>query len=189
MEKGVINLKKMWVLLMVLLMILSLVACSAENAEQPGDSQYEDVSDYENNDENDKENSIDDIEDEQSGNAAEIGKANTGLINEDKIPSGYRKDVAPIVGGSEIYDGQVLEQNGNTYYWIMCYSKAEKEDILKFYKEVLENATDKEEGTLSTGSYYLNGTLDNVRISLTIGDEDVHEEYKSFFPITMEMLE
>ncbi len=131
---------------------------------------------------------IDSVEKEKSSTSSDIGKANTGLINEDKIPSGYNKDLVPIVGGSEINKADEMEYNGNTAYVLVCYSKEEKEEVLKFYKEVMENAKDKEEGTLSTGSYYLNGSLDNAKIYLVIGDEDVHDKYKSFYNMTVEML-
>lgn len=132
---------------------------------------------------------LDSIDDKEAASTIDTGAANTGLINEDKIPGGYRKDLVPIVGGSEIYSSDEMEYNGNTAYVIVYYSVEKKEDVLEFYKEVLKDAADKEEGAFSTSSYYLNGTLDNVKVSLIIGDEDVHEEYSSFCNLTMEMLE
>ena len=133
---------------------------------------------------------IDSGEEEKSGSTIDMGKANTGLINEVRIPRGYNKDLVPIIGGSEINSADETEYNGNTAYVLVCYSKEEKEDILEFYKEVLKNAIDIEEGTLSnSGAYTLNGTLDNAKIYLYIGEEDVHEKYKSLYNMTVEILE
>lgn len=129
------------------------------------------------------------IENEISHNTIDIGRVNIDLTNEDKMPNGYRKDLVPIVEGTKIYDGREMEQNENITYMIMCYSKEEKADIYEFYKELMQNFKDKEEGTFSSGSHYINGTIDNVRAYLMIGVEDVHEEYKSRYSITMEILD
>ena len=82
-----------------------------------------------------------------------------------------------------------MEQNGNVAYMIMCYSKEEKEDIYEFYKKLMQSFKDKEEGTFSSGSHYINGIIDNTKSYLIIGDEVIYEEYESMFSITMEILE
>jgi len=150
----------------MVLLIFLFAACSAEKIEQSADNQQE--------------SSYEDVSSDET---------NEGLINEDIIPDGFNRDLVPLVGGSEIRNSDEVEQDGNKAYVLVCYSKKEKEDILEFYKEVLENATDKEEGTFSTGSLYINGKLDNAKISILIGDEDVREEYKSFYNLTLEMIE
>ncbi|MFO7817339.1 MAG: hypothetical protein R6V39_06640, partial [Desulfovibrionales bacterium] len=76
---------------------------------------------------------------------------NNAPKNMDQVPDGYPVDVVPLYG-DEIKYGSKSEYKGNDMFLIQVFSTENKDQVLAVYKEVLKNATKKEEGKLGTGS-------------------------------------
>lgn len=187
--------KKVFVLLLTLLIIFSLGACSTDKEEQPknitSEENHEDKGAKEDKVDGAGQSASSDKEDTKKDVNSTVDRGKSNIINEEKIPEGYKKDLVPIVEGSEIYDGQKLEGYENTTYGLMCYSEEEQDYIVEFYKDVMKNAKGKTEGSLNPGSYYIDGTVENVKVYIVISEENgenYNEKYKSSFTITMELL-
>ncbi|HHV19022.1 MAG TPA: hypothetical protein GXZ27_09245 [Thermoanaerobacterales bacterium] len=176
--------KRILILITTVLLILTLVACAAKQSEPPAGSQQtgsnEDVSSGEKNDKGDSQNE----NTKKSGSAKpiDIEKANTGIINENKIPEGYRKDLVPIVPGSEIYGEPepVIGDKEPSQFHLTCLSEEKMENIVEFYKAVLENAEGKREITPDPNGCFLEGILDNVFYTILIKKEFGKESGGSF---------
>ncbi len=174
--------KKAIVLITALLLVLQLTACAAQQTGQPGDNQHQQSSSDQSAASDGKKDDNQNGNTEKSGNAKgiEIDKANTGIINEDKIPEGYRKDLVPIVAGSEIYGGRVGGNEKIPSYHLTCLSEEETESIVEFYKAVMENAANKKVTEPDTNVCFLEGRIENVNIIITIKKELGRESGGSF---------
>lgn len=175
--------KRILILIATVLLIFALAACAAKQSGQPAESQQtvsnEDVPSGEKNDKGDSQNK--DTKKSGSAKKIDIDKANTEIINEDAIPEGYRKDLVPIVPGSEIYGEQegVYTFTDPSRFHLVCLSEEKMEDIVEFYKEVMKNAEDKREDTSNPNGCFLDGIIDDTLFTIVIKRED--EEYGGNF--------
>jgi len=129
---------------------------------------------------------------EYSSEAAnvDLSTANKNITDMDQVPGDYPTDLVPLYGSSMVKHGEKSEYNGKDIFLLQIYSKDNKDMVNAFYKEVLKNAKDKEEGTMSTGSYIIGGVVGKYKVSLLIGDLDLEGyEYKTLTNIQLDVLE
>ncbi len=135
------------------------------------------------------------IDEDDSGSGTvniDLSTANKNITDSDLLPDGYPVDLIPIYGGSKVTHGEKYDV-GLVMLIIQFYSRDDKDSVLDFYKGVLKNADNKEEGVIEKDSgvlYSLAGVIDNYKASFVISDVNIEGfDYKSLINLQVDIFE
>ncbi|MFW6036106.1 MAG: hypothetical protein ACOCRZ_07620 [Halothermotrichaceae bacterium] len=126
-----------------------------------------------------------------TGNKFDISSANNNIKDIDILPEDYPLELIPISGGSKVTYGQKQEYDG-TEFVIQTYSKDEKESVINFYKGILQDAINIEEGVMQDEYgilYTLGGIIETYKVSYVISDNTMlGDGYKTINNINIKIL-
>jgi hypothetical protein len=128
---------------------------------------------------------------EKSGAAgADQTIANKDIQDLAKLPADYPLDLVPLYGGSKITHAEKTTYNGKVIFLVKTISTADKDAVHAFYKEVLQEAKDKEEAVLFGGKMYtLGGVTGKYKTSLLFGNNNIEgNSFKSLCTIQIDIL-